>query len=143
MVDNLVPTQDQIEVLSLPRKFVVTPNKPPDNINLKHDVMAFVEKIRWKYFFAKKSCKDNQPIAPNEKVFEKTPWYKKTDKQAPKSSPVIEQCLESFANNVMDPRNFRKFYSNIPENYNGAIKEILQWPKQYNIVTIIKHDWHG
>ena len=132
LVDNFALTEPQRKVLQLPRKFAITPSKPPDNNNIKADIMKFTNSFRWNYLFSKNALDKNEELT-SDSTFVKPPWWKPTERSPPHLSPIVDHAFQGLAEYLMDPSNMRKVFSNLTPELRKAIEEIKKFPQDYGV----------
>ena len=119
ILDDLEIPEIYSEVCSKGPSFSTSPPFSPDLSKLKQDIEDWAERFRWKYFWRNETPKE----------FIKPPWYKKTDRKAPKASATIELFISNVTADLLNPANIRRYSSNVPIEERSAITEMKHLPE--------------
>ena len=114
-------------IISLLKKgptFTPTPLNPPDLAVVQEDIWDWKERVRWAFVFrSKKLLEDPNAILDND-PFIKPPWFRRTDKLAPKASDEVETFLSSVESCLLSSTNFTKCGSNVSAIESKAFTEL-------------------
>ena len=130
--ENVQLTETDKSVLRLSDKFAMTPRSPLDVHDMAVGTYRWAESIRWTYFWyhwklgkaREREKAGYQDLNEDDlQAFEKTPWYRRTDRPAPQASPEVENFISGCQDEFLDPKNRRKIKGNFSkEELKSAIK---------------------
>ena len=103
-----------------------TPTQPVDELAQYESWLKWRESMRWSYHFNKDKRKEDV-----NQDFQKTPWYRKTDRTAPAACPALEAYFEAVGRDLSDPNLRRKISDNLTPEMREFIKEVKEdYPRQ-------------
>ena len=127
LVDNFVPTKEQIEVCRMSKATAPTPKEPIDVSDQLIGFHGFSERMRWhRHFEMEKRKQDQDP--DGEEEFVKRPWYRPTTKAAPRNNPELETFLAACQRDFLEVKNRRRIRDNMRPGLRKAIKELRDLP---------------
>ena len=100
------------------KKFVPTPTTPVDNREIYEDWLKWRNRMRWKFYHAKK--RNFQGEDPD---FVKKPWYQHSEHSPPAASAAVEAYMEMCLKDMMDPDQRRKIHDNLKPDEREALKD--------------------
>ena len=117
-------------VARLSRKFCPMPRGPVDNYDLFTGYENFAPNIKWGWFHHQEKKRrqrgNNDTIEEEDDEFVMTPWYKGTDRKAPRANPQIEAGLEGLREFLFNPQNRRRMSDNMsPEDRKAMLDQEL------------------
>ena len=93
---DFVITEDMKSVLRLGATFAPSPTRPVDVYSLYVDFHKWAERLRWHYLM-------NHKDPDQEDTFVKKPWYRPTDKRAPRANDATEAYIFKCQEELFDP----------------------------------------
>ena len=114
-------------------KFCPMPQGPLDLYDLFLSFEKFASNMRWGWFhYAKKKKDMEDDIECEDDDFVMTPWYKRTDKKAPKGNHQLEAALERLSDILFDPSNRRRVTDNLTPQMRLGMRELRNLPNTNN-----------
>ena len=120
-------------VVSLLKKgptFTPTPLDPPDIAALQEDVWDWKERVRWAYCFRRQKLLENPETNLDAEPFVKPPWYRRTEKSAPKASEEVETFLSSVEAFLLSSSSYSNFVSNVTLAESRAFTDLREMKKE-------------
>ena len=125
--------------------FAPTPKNPIDVHDQVVGTHAWAERLRWHRYHEMKSkayLEDNEDSEKEEdEAFEKKPWYKPTDRSAPRDDPALEPFIEASSAEFLDQFKRRKIKDNLTSEQRKALNELKKnylLRKELHVGTLIK-----
>lgn len=133
LADGVTLTQDQISLTRMSDKFIPTPKTPIDVSDQIIGNHGWAERLRWHQFHAireKEKAMEPLGIIPkeNEEVFVKYPWYKCSEKSAPRGDAALESFIKKSCEDFVDITKRRKIKDNLTKEQRMAIGELRRLP---------------
>ena len=100
------------------QKFVPTPTKPVDNMEIYEDWLKWRNRMRWKYYHSKKRNFEGE-----DPDFIMMPWYQHSEHSPPAASASVEAFMETCLTDMMDPDQRRKIHDNLDPSERAALKD--------------------
>ena len=117
----------------------MTPRTPMDVADMAVGTFNWAESIRWTFFWFKWKQGKQKDITGYEdlneddlKEFERTPWYRKTGKHAPKADPETENFISECQAQFLDPSNRRKIKANFTKKQWESAVKLRNLPLTHN-----------
>ena len=120
------------EVTQLSAKFCPMPQGPLDLYDLFLSFEKFASNMRWAWFHHVKKKNAIEDSSVDEEHFIMTPWYKRTDRKAPKGNHQLEAGLERLRESLFDPSNRRRVMDNLTPEKRKALMELKNLPNTNN-----------
>lgn len=129
LVDGLKLTENQKAVARLPDGFCPTPKDPIDVSDQMIGSYAWAERMRWKQYHFRKAREEGREIQNGE--FTKMPWYKPTEKTAPKGDAALECFLASCIRDFTNPQKRRRIKDNMTRGQRQGLAELKLLPQTH------------
>ena len=116
------------ELCRMGPKTCPTPTTPVDELAQQEAWLKWREGMRWAWLFNKEKRPDDV-----EQNFIKQPWYRKTDKKAPRADdcPELEAFIAAVGRDVSDPNLRRPIKDNLTPEMRQFIKEVREdYPRE-------------
>jgi hypothetical protein len=139
---GLVITDAMKEITRLSAKFCPMPKGPVDTYDLFLAFENFSSNCRWGWFHHQKNKRrigddddQNDTLANDdtEDDFVMVPWYKRTDRIAPKGNVQLEAGLERLREHLFNPNNRRRVKDNLSDEQRKSIKMLRNLPNTENV----------
>lgn len=133
LTDKVTLSKEQIEVCRLADCFVPTPTTPIDVYDQMIGTHEWAERLRWHRFFALKKLKDGSDNADEEdEEFQKFPWYKPTEKSAPRGDKALEDFIQQCSDDFLDINKRKRISDNLTPEQRKALSELRNLPMTHN-----------
>ena len=122
------------EVTKLSAKFCPMPKGPLDLYYLFSSFERFASNLRWAWFHFRKNRDkvEDSDDDDDEEEFIMTPWYKRTERKAPKGNNQLEAALERLRESLFDTTNRRRVVDNMIRDQRQAMVDLRNLPNTSN-----------
>ena len=117
----------------------MTPRNPIDISDMAIGTHNWAESIRWASFWFKWKLGQQQDKAGFEDLtkddldeFERTPWYKRTDRSAPLADQDTENFISECQIQFLDPKNRRRIKGNFTKGQWESARKLRNLPLTHN-----------
>lgn len=137
--ESVTLTDIDKSVLRRSDKFAPTPRTPLDVCDLTLGTYRWAESLRWHLFwnnYKKGKLRDKLGYSDlsdkDLEEFEKTPWYRRTDRTAPRIDQDLENFISECQYNFLAPENRRKIKGNFTKQEWDSVIKLRNLPLTHN-----------
>ena len=123
---SIVLTPSQVEVTRLAAKFVPMDRRPVDMGDVNGGFERFCNNMRWAWHHDKRRREEGEE--EEEEEFVMVPWYRRSNRRAPKGNHQLEAGLERMKNFLNDPENKRRVKDNMTRELRNSMMELRNLP---------------
>ena len=137
LAPNVTLTKEQIEICRMSDCFAPTPTHPLDVADQMLGTHAWAERLRWHRYHEKykwnktlteKEDEDKTKEDGKDAIFVKRPWYKPTEKSAPRDDPALESFIEACTRDFLNVRNRKRIKDNLTTEQRKALQDLRNLP---------------
>ena len=139
LAKNVELSETDKSVLRLSDKFAPAPRTHLDVSDMTLGTFRWAESIRWtEFWYIWKEGKQRDRRGYDDlgdddlKEFEKTPWYKRSDRHAPYAGPETENYIAECQAQFLEPANRRRIKGNFTKEQWESVQKLKNLPMTHN-----------